>query len=95
MIEEEQFFFGEDVPEEHTGDVNDQTSLDLDFEGLRETNGLDTSPEWKLLPPTCLPPPEVTSYHAVVRKVVDMLDLPLLTTELKSNTLTEMLHSAS
>lgn len=67
--------------------------LDPDFDGLQEASGLDTSPEWELVSPKGLPPPEVTSSHSAIRKAAELLDLPLPSSELKSSFLTEVLHS--
>ena len=43
--------------------------------------------------PSGFPPPDVTSYHSVVKKVAELLGLPLSTKEVKSNLLTDVLHS--
>ena len=42
--------------------------------------------------PSGIPPPEVTSYHVMVKRATELLNLPLPTKEVKSNLLTEVLH---
>ncbi|KAJ1098777.1 hypothetical protein NDU88_003884 [Pleurodeles waltl] len=60
-------------------------------EGL---HGLDTSPEWDLSSPGEYTE-EADTFHAVIRKAANFLELPLPVTEAKQNLLTEVLHPAS
>ncbi|KAJ1180645.1 hypothetical protein NDU88_005865 [Pleurodeles waltl] len=62
--------------------------------GLDTASGLDTSPEWDLSSPGEYTE-EAATFHAVVRKAANFLDLPLLVAEAKQNLLTEVLHPAS
>ncbi|KAJ1158112.1 hypothetical protein NDU88_010806 [Pleurodeles waltl] len=62
--------------------------------GLDTASGLDTSPEWDLSSPREYTE-EAATFHAVIRKAANFLDLPLPVTEAKQNLLTEVLHPAS
>ncbi|KAJ1085596.1 hypothetical protein NDU88_005726 [Pleurodeles waltl] len=62
--------------------------------GLDTASGLDTSPEWDLSSPGEYTE-EAATFHAVVRKAANFLDLPLPVAEAKQNLLTEVLHPAS
>ncbi|KAJ1102125.1 hypothetical protein NDU88_007181 [Pleurodeles waltl] len=65
VVEEEQYFFvGQGSQEE--GDASDPPSVNLDLERLKDASGLDTPLEWELLPPECIPPPQITPYHSVI-----------------------------
>ena len=66
MLQEQQYLFPDQDDGDDDGD--DQSTMSPDFEGLRDASGLDTSPEWELVAPSDIPPPEVTSYHSVMRK---------------------------
>ncbi|KAJ1176220.1 hypothetical protein NDU88_001503 [Pleurodeles waltl] len=65
-----------------------------DFQGLDTASGIDTSPEWDLASPGEYTK-EAASFHAVIRKAADFLDLPLPAAEVKRNPLTEVLHPTS
>lgn len=90
LLEEEEF--QEQKEEAEEGGILDPMN---DFEGLQEASGLDTSPEWELSSPKAIPSQEVSSYHFIIRKAADLLNLQLPTAEVKSNILTEVLHSPS
>ncbi|KAJ1135716.1 hypothetical protein NDU88_002151 [Pleurodeles waltl] len=62
--------------------------------GLDTASGLNTSPEWDL---SSLGEytDEAATFHSVIRKAADFLDLPLPVSETKPNILTEVLHPAS
>ncbi|KAJ1118686.1 hypothetical protein NDU88_006874 [Pleurodeles waltl] len=62
--------------------------------GLDTASGLDTSPEWDLSSPGEYTE-EAATFHAVVRKAANFLELPLPVAEAKQNLLTEVLHPAS
>ncbi|KAJ1202338.1 hypothetical protein NDU88_006138 [Pleurodeles waltl] len=62
--------------------------------GLDTASGLDTSPEWDLSSPGEYTE-EAATFHAVVRKAANFLELPLPVAEAKQNLLTEILHPAS
>ncbi|KAJ1194675.1 hypothetical protein NDU88_003961 [Pleurodeles waltl] len=59
-----------------------------EYQGLATSSGLDTSPEWDITE-------EATSFHTVVRKAAELLDLPLSVAEVKTNLLTEVLHPSA
>ncbi|XP_069089255.1 volume-regulated anion channel subunit LRRC8C-like [Pleurodeles waltl] len=65
-----------------------------DLQGLDTASGLDTSPEWDLASLGEYTE-EAASFHAVVWKAADFLDLPLPAADVKTNILTEVLHPAS
>ncbi|KAJ1217530.1 hypothetical protein NDU88_005124 [Pleurodeles waltl] len=62
--------------------------------GLDTASGLDTSPEWDLSSPG-ESTEEAATFHAVIKKAANFLELPLPVTEVKQNLLTEVLHPAS
>ena len=59
------------------------------YEGLEDASGLDTTPDMDIGTPSGLPVPDVTSYHIVVKKAAELLELPLVTKGVKSNLLTD------
>ncbi|KAJ1210644.1 hypothetical protein NDU88_006006 [Pleurodeles waltl] len=65
-----------------------------DFQGLDTASGLDTSPEWDLASPGEYTE-EAASFHSVIRKAADFLELPLPMEQVKTNILTEVLHPAT
>ncbi|KAJ1165464.1 hypothetical protein NDU88_005892 [Pleurodeles waltl] len=65
-------------------------SLQVIFKGC----GIDTAPEWDLASPGEYTE-EAASFHAVIRKAAEVLDLPLPAVEVKRNLLTEVLHPTS
>ncbi|KAJ1109751.1 hypothetical protein NDU88_007110 [Pleurodeles waltl] len=73
------------------GEIEDSRE---DLHGLDTASGLDTSPEWDLSSPGEYTE-EVATFHSVIRKAADFLDLPLPVSEPKPNILTEVLHPAS
>ncbi|KAJ1209616.1 hypothetical protein NDU88_004990 [Pleurodeles waltl] len=64
------------------------------FQGLGSASGLDTSPEWDISSPGEFTE-EAASFHSVVRKAADYLDLPLSAAEVKTNLLTKVLHPST
>ena len=65
------------------------------YEGLGDASGLDTTLDMDIGTSSGLSVPDVTSYHVVVKKAAELLELPLVTKEVKSNLLTEILHHSS
>ncbi|KAJ1101769.1 hypothetical protein NDU88_006833 [Pleurodeles waltl] len=65
-----------------------------EFQGLGSASGLDTFPEWDISFPGEFTE-EAASFHSVIRKAADYLDLPLSAAEVKTNLLTEVLHPST
>ena len=77
--------------------ADDQEELEPFTEGfdLGEVSGLNTTPEMDFESPTGIPSAEATSYHVMVRRAAELLDLQLPVKEIKSNFLTEVLMPSS